>query len=77
MPHGGLTGEIMSVTISCMARKRTAGKSAPFQIRLHASLKTQLEKLAERKLTTMSAEIVEAVRKHLEGNGLWPPSKTT
>jgi hypothetical protein len=51
-------------------------KSQAFQLRMHPVLRTQLEKLAERKLTTLTAEVVEAIRRHLEANGLWPVDQT-
>jgi hypothetical protein len=45
----------------------------PLQLRLHALLRQQLEKLAERNASTMTAEITIAVRERLEAAGLWPP----
>jgi predicted DNA-binding protein len=57
-----------------MAKKANGDrhKTKMFPIRMHPVLRTQLEKLAERKLTTLTAEVVEAIRRHLEANGLWP-----
>jgi hypothetical protein len=47
------------------------------QLRLHPIVRTQLKKLAARKMTTVTAEITEAIRKHLESEGLWPPSQSS
>lgn len=59
--------------MSVMAkRKGDRHSTKPFQIRLHASLRGQLKKLAKRNLSTMTAEITAAIRKHLAGEGLWP-----
>lgn len=58
-----------------MAKKKPdRHKAKPFQLRLHPLLKAQLEKLAERNVSTMTAEIVAAIRRHLEDNKLWPPA---
>lgn len=64
-------------TIGFMAKKRSddrhSGETKPMQLRIHPLLRQQLEILAERNLTTMTAEVVAALRKHLTENGLWPP----
>jgi hypothetical protein len=61
-----------------MAKKRSAdrhsGDKIPVQVRLHPVLHQQLDKLCERNMSTMTAEIVTALRKHLEAEGLWPPA---
>lgn len=62
--------------MTVMAKKKPSGdrhKKKQTQLRLHPLLRAQLEKLVERKLTTMASEITEALRKHLEANNLWPP----
>jgi hypothetical protein len=39
---------------------------------LHDVLRKQLEKLTDRNLSTMTTEIIVAIRDRLERNGLWP-----
>jgi hypothetical protein len=46
-----------------------------FQLRLQASLRQQLEKLAERNASKVTAEIVTAIRERLERFELWPPTQ--
>jgi hypothetical protein len=61
--------------MAVMARPKRPGdrhKTQAFQLRLHTLLRKQLEKLADRNLTTITAEVIAAIRKHLEDNGLWP-----
>lgn len=60
---------------SDQSRKRDRHKKKPLQLRLHESLREQLEKLAERNLTTLTAEITAAIRERLIANDLWPPSR--
>lgn len=65
-----------SITMAVMAkRKGDRHATKQFQIRLHASLRQQLKKLSKRNLSTMTAEITTAIRKHLTSEGLWPPGK--
>lgn len=61
--------------IMARPKKPDQHKNKQFQLRLHTLLRRQLEKLAERNLSTMSAEATAAIRKHLTENGLWPPTK--
>ncbi len=63
--------------MSCMAKKKPDRHTLkPFQIRLHPVLRTQLDKLVEQNVgTTITAEIIAAIRNHLAANGLWPPSQ--
>lgn len=65
----------MTMTSMAKDKKRSDGveKKKPTQLRLHPLLRRQLEKLAERNASTMTTEIVTAIRKYLEANGLWPP----
>jgi hypothetical protein len=44
-----------------------------FVFRIPTVLRDQLEELCARNLTTLSGEVVAALRKHLAENGLWPP----
>ena len=62
------------MTIACMTKKKSSDRHATkmFPIRMHPVIRQQLEVLAERRLSTLTAEIVEAIRRHLEANGLWP-----
>lgn len=46
------------------------------QMRLPKPLHQQLRALADRNVTTLSAEVCAALRKHLFDNGLWPPPET-
>jgi hypothetical protein len=48
-------------------------KKKPLQLRLHELLRQQLEVLAERNASNLTAEITRAVREYLERAGLWPP----
>jgi hypothetical protein len=48
-------------------------KRKAFQLRLHELLRRQLEKLAERNASTLTAEASIAIRERLERAGLWPP----
>ncbi len=48
-------------------------KGKPVQLRLPAVIRQQLETLSRRNLTTMTAEVIAALRAHLAANGLWPP----
>lgn len=43
------------------------------QMRIHPAMRAQLELLAERNASTLTAEITIAIRRHLETEGLWPP----
>lgn len=66
----------MRCTLGGMTKKKAEGdrhRTPPFQVRLPEILRTQLEELSRRNLTTLSAEVVAALRKHLAENGLWPP----
>lgn len=49
-------------------------KTTPFTLRLNDNLRKQLEKLADKNLTTFTAEIVLAIRERLERHNLWPPT---
>lgn len=60
--------------MAVMAKKKAdRHQTRPFPLRLRADLKEQLEKLAERNVTSITAEIIAAVRDRLIANGLWPP----
>ncbi len=54
-------------------KKSDRHKNPQLQLRLHQILRRQLDVLAKRNLTTRTAEVVAAIRKHLADNGLWPP----
>lgn len=54
-------------------RRGDRHKNKPLQLRLHPLLRQQLQTLADRNLTTLTAEATAAIRRHLEENGLWPP----
>lgn len=55
-------------------KKSDRHKGKATQLRMHPILRRQLDLLAERNLTTRTAEIAIAIRAHLAKNGLWPPS---
>lgn len=70
-----------------MAKKHTRQKAEPDQaerklsreqinVRMPLVLKNQLEELAARNLTDVSAEIIAACLDRLKSNGLWPPKET-
>jgi hypothetical protein len=61
--------------MAVMAKKQPQRKNL-FQMQLHPELRKQLEKLKKRNLTTITAEINAAIRKHLADNGLWPPASS-
>lgn len=64
------------LTMLGMAKKPDRHVAKPFPVRLHPVIRTQLEKLVEQNVgTTITAEIVAAIRKHLADNGLWPPKE--
>jgi hypothetical protein len=46
----------------------------PVNMRLHDSMRKQLDKLVELNASTLSEEIRNAIRAHLQKNGLWPTS---
>jgi hypothetical protein len=48
-------------------------KRKAFQLRLHELIRQQLEKLAERNASSLTAEASIAIRERLERHGLWPP----
>ncbi len=43
-------------------------------IRVHETLCSLLQKVADRRLTDLTAEVERAVRELLEREGLWPPT---
>ena len=43
------------------------------QLRLDPRVREQLDILVDRRISTLTEEITEAIRKHLADNGLWPP----
>lgn len=43
-----------------------------FQMRLHPSMRGQLDKLVEKNASTISDEVRAAIRERLEKLGLWP-----
>jgi uncharacterized Zn finger protein len=49
-------------------------KKLQTQLRLHPVMREQLEKLVDRNFTSLTTEITEAIRKHLQANSLWPPT---
>lgn len=56
--------------MAVMAKKKPdRHKSKPFQLRMPDFLKEQLEKLADQNYSTMTAEIIAAIKKHLEASG--------
>jgi hypothetical protein len=61
------------------SRKRSRKERKPRQQSLHlwlySRLIDQLELLAKQNSRSMMAEASEAITKHLEANGLWPPPK--
>lgn len=83
MGPGGLQRMVSTVMMDVMADKKpTKAKSRragdrhinkPLQLRLHPSLRQQLRLLADQNLTTMTAEVVAAIRDRLKSQGLWPP----
>ena len=58
-----------------MAKKagRRSIKSSQFNMRLPDVLKEQLEELARRNLSDMTAEILQAIVERLRTHKLWPP----
>lgn len=63
-------------TMTRMAKKRKGDRhlAKPFMIRMHPVLRKQLELLVEMNVTsTMTHEIVEAIKERLRVAGLWPP----
>ena len=54
-------------------RKKDRHKAKPLQLRLHPSLRQQLEILAERNATNLTTELSRALRELLRVEGLWPP----
>lgn len=72
----GLRTASAGLTMLDMAKKPDRHIAKPFPVRLHPVIRQQLEKLVEQNVgTTITAEIVAAIRKHLADNGLWPPTK--
>jgi TraY domain len=63
--------------LDTMAKKkpRGRGRKAYAAFRLDANLIEQLEALALRNRRTKTMELVIALEKHLEENGLWPPQQ--
>lgn len=60
-----------------MAKKKKEDLTQPFQLRLHPLIRKQLETLAKRNVSSLSSEVVTAIKKHLADNGLWPlPGKS-
>jgi hypothetical protein len=62
--------------MTVMTKKRSLDRHAnkkPVQLRLHPALREQLERLCDRNLSTLTAEVTTALRKHLESEGFWPP----
>jgi hypothetical protein len=59
--------------MTVMAKKKPdRHKADPFMFRMPPRMRVQLDKLAERNVSTVTAEIIIAVRRHLELNDLWP-----
>jgi hypothetical protein len=54
-------------------RKKDRHKKKPLQLRLHQLIRQQLEALAERNASNLTAEITIAIRERLERASLWPP----
>lgn len=54
-------------------RKKDRHKGKPLQLRLHHSLRQQLDVLTGRNATTLTTEISRAIRELLKAEGLWPP----
>lgn len=65
----------MPAMIDVMAKKKPNDRHQhkPLNLRLHSVLRMQLEKLCERNVSTLTAEVTIAIRQHLAANGLWPP----
>jgi hypothetical protein len=65
----------MSVIVANMGRNRAGDrhKSKQVNLRLPESLRKQLELLCDRQVTTLTAEIITAIREHLERKEMWPP----
>jgi hypothetical protein len=61
--------------LESMAKKHNKPRpdKIPVQIRLPVAFRDALEKLAERNVTDLSAEIIYAIRRYLEEQKLWPP----
>jgi predicted DNA-binding protein len=60
--------------MSVMAKKKPDRHTgSPFMFRMRQDMRDQLDKLAGRNATTVTAEITFAIRRHLENNDLWPP----
>ena len=53
--------------------KRDRHKRKGMQLRLHPLMRQQLDLLVERNVSTLSAEIIAAIREKLAREGLWPP----
>lgn len=65
----------MAFIVSSMGRRRDGDrhKSRQVNLRLPDVLREQLDVLCDQNLSTITSEIITAVRKHLEQNNLWPP----
>lgn len=50
-------------------------KKKQTQLRLHPVIRRQLEILVEQRVSDLTEEITEAIRKHLRDHNLWPPPK--
>lgn len=63
--------------IRYMARpkKPDAHKAKQINVRLHQSLRKQLDKLVEANASDLTEEVRIAIRERLEKAGLWPPTK--
>jgi hypothetical protein len=67
--------------LTTMARKKTKSEAADrhasgFMVRLPEVYREQLRLLRPKTRRTMTEEIKMAIEKHLEAEGLWPPTTT-
>lgn len=65
----------MGVPFTRMGRRRgDRHKSKQLALRMPEIFRKQLELLCDRQVSTLTGEILVAIRKHLESHNLWPPS---
>src|SRR5262245_21813138 len=72
LPSRGRGLESTMLTVA-EERNKDRHKKKPLQLRLHQLIRQQLEALAERNASNLTAEVTIAIRERLERAGLWPP----
>lgn len=63
----------MSLIVTLMGKKADRHKTKQVNLRLPEVFRKQIEKLCEKNVTTITGEIITAIRERLERNELWPP----